>query len=107
VIAITITMWPALVFGWPAVIAALVVFGLALVLNARALAVIACLISAPFCLFVSGYPVIRGLGLLVLGTNVAGAIALWRHQRVGAALLWTPFVMLAGLLAVFVARTQY
>jgi len=107
VIAITIIIWPAYVFGWPAVITALALFAIALALNARALAVIACLLSAPFCVFVSGYPVVRGLGLLVLGTSVAGVITLWRHQRVGAALLWTPFAMLAGLLAVFVARTQY
>jgi hypothetical protein len=100
-------MWSVFVFGWPAVITALVVFSAAIARNSRVLAILACLASAPFCFWVSGYPAIGGLGLLVLATNVAGVVALWKRQRVGAALLWAPFVLLAGLLAFYIARTQY
>jgi len=92
--------WATIVFGFPAVVAALLTFSVAVALNSRGLAVIAALVSAPFCLWVSGYPVVRGLGWVALGLNVAGVVALWRRQRFAGAMLWSPFAMLAGAMAI-------
>src|SRR4030095_4567783 len=92
--------WATIVFGWPAVATALLTFTLAVSLNSRGLAVVAALVSAPFCLCVSGDPVIRGLGWVALGLNVAGVVALWRRQRFASAMLWSPFAMLAGAVAI-------
>src|SRR5262245_11341650 len=96
--------WATIVFGWPAVIAALLTFSVAVALSSRVLAVVAAIVSAPFCLWVSGYPIIRGLGLVALGLNVAGVVALSRRQRFAGAVLWSPFAMLAGAVAILAAR---
>jgi hypothetical protein len=46
----------AAVFGWPAIAAAQMAFVAAVRLGRPSLAIVATLISAPFCVFVSGYP---------------------------------------------------
>lgn len=76
----------------------------ALMLRRLWLGVVATALSAPFCLWVSGYPAIRWVSLLVLGCNVIGLVALQRRERIVAALCWSPFALLAGLLAVKVLR---
>jgi hypothetical protein len=95
------------VFGLPAVMTALLVYGVAVLLRQRALSVAALLLSAPFCLWISGYPKIRHLGLLILITNLIGVIALWRGQRFAAVVMWVPFLMIAGSLAFLVMRRHF
>jgi len=96
--------WSTVAFGWPAVITALAVFIVALLRRQTSLAVAAGILSAPFCLLVSGYPLIREWGLIVLSGNVFGVIALSRGHVGLAAASWLPFVALAGFLAVLVLR---
>jgi len=94
--------WAAIIICWPSVIAALAMFIVAVAINSRALGMAAAAVSAPFCLWVSGYPVVRGLGYVALAANVAGIVALSRGQRFAAAMLWAPFAMLAGGLALLI-----
>jgi hypothetical protein len=46
------------VFGWPPIVAALVTFVVAVRLGRPFLAIVAILMSAPFCLFASEYPLV-------------------------------------------------
>jgi hypothetical protein len=96
--------WSTIAFGWPAVITALALFIVALLLRRSSVAVVAGLLSAPFCVSVSGYPLIREVGLVVLGGNVIGVIALWRGHLGVAAASWLPFIALAGFLAILVLK---
>jgi hypothetical protein len=66
------------VFGWPAVVVALVTFLVAVRLRQPALAILATVVSAPFCLFVSGYPLVGWWGVVVLFSNLLGALAVRR-----------------------------
>ena len=86
------------VFGWPAVAAALVTLVAAVWLDRPSLAIVATLISAPFCLFVSGYPRVGWWAIGVLASNLIGALALrfgWGRFSVS---FWIPFVLLVGWL---------
>ena len=47
------------------------------------------------------------MGLLLLTTNIAGIVALWRNQRAAAVMLWTPFSLLAIVLGVLFFRHPF
>ena len=86
---------------------ALVVFALATATRSRILGVVACVLSAPTCFWISGYPAVSVMGLAVLACNVAGVFALFRGQRFGAATLWMPFALLAVVLGVRYSRNPF
>jgi hypothetical protein len=94
--------WTTVVFGYPAVIGALLTFLAAVRLGRASLAVVAAVVSAPFCLFVSGYPIVGWWGLGVLCCNVLGVIALHRGAGGYSFLFWIPFVVLVGRLTLIV-----
>ena len=58
-----------------------------------------CVVSTPFCLYVSAYPAIRYWGFTVLGLNFLSAWVARRGRPVAAGLLVLPFAVLAGTLA--------
>lgn len=91
--------WPAVVFGWPAVIAALAAYAAAIIMNRPWPAFLGAVIATPFCLYVSATPRFGGLGLVVLGLNFLSVWASRRHQPIIAAVLLVPFVALAGTIA--------
>src|SRR5262245_18323532 len=92
------TLAIGVVFGCPTVVIAVVTFLVAVQRRTPGWALIATVVSAPFCLFVSGYPLVGSLGVGVLGSNLLGALTL---RRLGpyAMVFWVPFVMLAAWLA--------
>jgi hypothetical protein len=90
--------------GWPAVIVALFVYLVALILRHPRLGIVAVLISTPFCLYVSLYPQIWGLGVVALGCNFLGIAALSRRRIILAAACWVPFVVLASVIASWVLQ---
>ena len=91
--------WPAIVFGWPAVTASVLFYVTALAKQRAWLAVLAALISAPFCVYASGIPIIRGFGFAVLALNLASAAALRRRRLVLAGVCLRPYMTLAAFLA--------
>jgi hypothetical protein len=95
------------VVGWKPVMVALVLFVMATAWKSRTLAVVACTLSAPTCLYVSGYARVGVVGLLVLACNAAGVFALFRSQRAGALMFWVPFALLAVVLGVLFFRHPF
>jgi hypothetical protein len=93
--------------GWKPVMAALVIFTMAVAWKSRALGAAACALSAPTCIWMSGYPRVGVIGLLVLGCNTGGVVALFRCQRVAAAALWLPCALLAIALGVLFFRHPF
>ncbi|HET9834639.1 MAG TPA: hypothetical protein VFP91_23110 [Vicinamibacterales bacterium] len=87
--------------------AALVLFVLATAWKSGTLGTIAWMLSAPTCLWISGYPRIRFVGLLVLACNAGGVFALFRGRRFAAATLWFPFALVAFVLGVLFFRHPF
>ena len=77
--------WVLFLVGWKPVMAALIVFAGATAWKSPLTGVVACVLSAPTCLYISGYPRVGGMGLLVLACNAGGVYALVRGHRFGAA----------------------
>ena|SRR5215831_11384677 len=99
--------WVLFLVGWKPVMAALIVFAAATAWKSPVTAVAAWLLSAPTCFYMSGYPRVGIIGLLVLACNAAGVYALFRGQRFGAAMLWAPFGLLAFVLGVLYFRHPF
>ena len=98
----TLTWWPAVVMGWPAVLLGLLLYVAALALRRRTLGVVAVIVWTPFCLYISLYPRILGLGLVALVGNCLGLAALWRGHVGWATVGILPFLALAGLVGSWV-----
>ena len=98
------TWWPSLVMGWPAVGVSLIVFATGLISRRSGLVLAGSVVSAPFCLFVSGYPRIGAFGLVVLGLNFLSVWASRQGRPLVAGALVLPFVVLAGIIAATVLR---
>ena len=96
--------WPAVVFGWPAVVAALAAYGCAFLTTRASLGFLGALIATPFCVFVSGYPMFHWAGPVALGANFLSAYVLYRGRRDVAFTVLLPFMMVVTLLAVFALR---
>jgi hypothetical protein len=96
------TWWPSLVMGWPAVGASLILFTAGLLGRRAGLTLAGSVVSAPFCLFVSGYPRIGLFGVAVLGLNFMSAWASRRGRPIVAGGLLLPFVVLVAIIAVTV-----
>jgi hypothetical protein len=95
--------WPAIVFGWPAVGAAAIAFALAF-LTRHEWAFLGAAAAAPFCLYVSLYPIPVGRfgGPVALAANVAAAMLLRRGRPIAAAACLTPFIVVATVFAMLV-----
>ena len=96
--------WPSLVMGWPAVVLGSLLYLAALVFRRPWLSLVAVVVWAPFCLYVSLYPRIQGLGLIALTGNVLSLVALRRGRIVWACVGLIPFILLAGFLAILVLQ---
>jgi len=96
--------WPAVIFGWPAVFLAVAAFGVALLTPRTWMGFIGASLAAPFCLFVSGYPLFHRAGQVALAANVLAAYLLHRGRRDMAFTLLLPFMMIVTVLAVFALR---
>jgi hypothetical protein len=99
--------WVLFLIGWKPVMFALIVFAVATAWKSPGIGVIAWLLSAPTCLFVSGYPRVGVIGLLLLACNAGGVYALLRGHRFGAGMLWAPFGLLAFVLGVLFFRHPF
>jgi len=102
---VTFEAWPAIIIGWPAILAALALCVIGLVRRKPGWLFVAAAVAAPFSLYLAGTPRFRWLGfflpLLLMGAGIAV-----RNRRVdvGCALValfacaaaWLAFVVLTG-----------
>ena len=93
--------WPAIVFGWPFVALAVAAYVVAYATARPRFALVGAALAAPFCFFVSLYPVPIGRlgGPIALCANVASAWLLQRGRRSAGAACLAPFLVVAGVFA--------
>ncbi len=95
--------WPAVVFGWPAVVVSVVLAAAGIVFRKPALLVVSAVLAAPFSYYLSGaesWVALAGAAIPI--TLVAGAYAVKRRLSWVAWCLLAPFVGVAIWLAVVV-----
>ena len=89
----------AIVFGWPAIIASIILV-LAGIVGARSRLVLAgVFLGCPFLLYLSGSPRFGWLAPVVGGLYLGSWWAMSRSRRGVALAMATPFICLAGFLA--------
>jgi hypothetical protein len=98
--------WTGVVFGWPFITAAVILFGMGLVRRQFWLILLGNLFAAPFCLYLGGTPRFGTMAHMVLLSNVAAAWPLARGQRGISAALLVPFVALFVFVTVVLTRGQ-
>ena len=98
------TWWPAVVFGWPAVLLALALSVIGIAKRMPLLLAAAAIIAAPFSLYLVGSPRIGWLGFgIPLLLAAAGAAVHYRRPQIAWPLL-VPVVALVGWVASLVIR---
>ena len=99
VITIRDRSWAQVVFGWPFVSVAVVLFGVGLLRRQSSFVLLGSFFAAPFCLYLSGTPRFRFVAPIAWLSSIAAARALARGRTTTAALLVIPFVGLAAFVA--------
>ena len=94
--------WP-LIFGWPFVGVAIVLFGLGLLRRQFLFVLLCSFFAAPFCLYLSLTPRFWFVAPFFLLSSIAAAWMLSRGRPMMATLLVMPFVGLAAFVAWAVA----
>ena len=95
--------WPAVVFGWPAVVVSLLLAAAGIVSRRPVLLIVSALVAAPFGYYLSGAESwVAPAGLALPFVLVAGAFAVKRCLLLLAWAFWIPFVGAATWLAVVV-----
>jgi hypothetical protein len=89
-------------FGWPAIIATLLLVVAGLVWKRWWLLLIAAALFFPVSLYLSGYPAIRGFGFLLPVFLLGAAFAARARKRILAWLLAAPVFIVSAWLAVVV-----
>ena len=91
--------WPALVFGWPAILLAIVLSVWGIARRRPAGLYVAAVIAAPFSLYLGGTPRVGWLGLIIPVLLLGAGMAV-RYRRVEIAwLLLMPVVVIVGWVA--------
>lgn len=91
--------WPEIVFGWPAVVGALILYGVGLHTSRWLPALAGFVISLPFLWYLSGYPSLMIGGPLTALSSLVSVVALARGRRLVAGLALLPFVAVVLWLA--------
>jgi len=91
-----VNWWPAVVFGWPAILLALALSVVSIAARKPLALAAAAVIAAPFSLYLGGTPRIGPLGFMIPVLLMGAGVAV-RYQRVGTAwLLLIPVVAVVG-----------
>lgn len=96
--------WPALVFGWPAIIAAIGLSIAGILRNKPFWLVAAAVVAAPFSLYLAGSPKYGWLALLLSPMLIAGSILVRYRRTTFAWYCLAPFVGVTGWLAIVVVN---
>ena len=93
-------------FGWPAIIATLLVTVAGLVWKRYWLLLVGALLFFPVSLYLSGFPAIRGFGLFLTAFLVGAAFALRARKLLLTWLLVLPILIVSAGLAYLVLTQQ-
>ena len=94
-----VTWWPAIVFGWPIVLSAIVLSVLGIIKRIPLLLVVSAVILAPFSLYLGGSPRVGWLGFMIPVLLLGASVAV-RYRRAEIAwLLLVPVVAVLGWVA--------
>jgi len=96
--------WPAIVFGWPAVIVTLLLSVTGIARKKPVLLVIATIVVTPFSFYLMGSPRFGLVGLAIPLLLVSSSIAVHRRHLVLAWMLLVPVVGVFSRLAMLVLR---
>ncbi len=94
--------WPALIFGWPAIVGSISLSIMGIVRQRPKWLVIAAIVALPFSLYLAGSPVFRWLGLAIPFLLVGAGIATNYDKTRVAWTLLAPFAGVSGWLAIVV-----
>ena len=95
-------MWPAIVFGWPAILLSIVLSAMGIVRNRPAWLVVAAILVLPISLYLVGSPLIGWFALTVPLSLAAAGVSISYHQTKVAWVLLAPFVGVSSWLAMMV-----
>ena len=94
-----LTWWPAYVFGWPAILLAIVLSALGVIKKSPAVLAAAAVIATPFSIFLGGNPRFGWLGFMIPVLLLGASVAV-RYRRVEVAwLLLVPVMVVVGWVA--------
>ncbi len=94
-----VNWWPAVVFGWPAILLAIVLSVAGIAKRSPSVLVASAVIATPFSLFLGGSPRFGWLGFMIPVLLLGASVAV-RYRRVEIAwLLLVPIVAVVGWVA--------
>ena len=91
-----VNWWPAVVFGWPAILLAIVLSVVGIAKRSPSVLVTSALIATPFSLFLGGGPRFGWLGFMIPVLLLGASVAV-RYRRVEIA--WSLLVPIVAVLA--------
>ena len=91
-----VNWWPAVVFGWPVVLLAIVLSVLGIIKRLPLLLVVSAVLVAPFSLYLGGSPRIGWLGFMIPVLLIGASVAI-RYRRMEIA--WSLLVPIVAVLA--------
>ena len=94
--------WPAIVFGWPAILASIALSAIGIVRKRPKWLVVAAIVALPFSLYLAGSPAFRWFGVAIPFLLVGASIASNYDKTRIAWTLLAPFVGVSGWLAIAV-----
>ena len=94
--------WPAIVFGWPAILAAISLAAFGIVRKKAAALFVSAFMAAPFSLYLGGTPRFGIFGLMIPMLLVAAGVAVRFHRVPAAWSLLAPVLAMVGWLAIIV-----
>jgi hypothetical protein len=94
-----------IIFGWPAILLSLVASAAGILKKWPWMLVLGGLLCTPFALYLSGYPVVRFLALLLPFFQFGSAWAVHAKRKILAWVLLLPLVTVSTILA-YVVLTQ-
>ncbi len=97
-----VNWWPAVVFGWPSILLALVLSVIGIAKKSPLLLVVSAVVATPFSLYLGGSPRFGWLGFIIPVLLLGASVAV-RYRRVEIAwLLLVPIVAVLGWVATIV-----
>ncbi len=95
-------MWPAILFGWPAILVSIALSIMGIVRRRPKWLVVAAIVALPFSLYLAGSPAFGWLGLSIPLLLAGASVASRYDQSMVAWSLLAPFVGVSGWLAIVV-----
>jgi hypothetical protein len=95
-------MWPAIVFGWPAILLSIALSAMGIVRKKPAWLVVAAILVFPISFYLVGSPLVGWFALAVPLSLAAAGVSIYYQQTKVAWVLLAPFVGVSGWLAMMV-----